>query len=169
MDSKVYEKTNIHETAFVADGARIVGDVSVGSECGIWYNAVLRGDETSIVIGDRSNVQDNATVHGSPGFPVSVGDGVTIGHGAIVHGCSIGDNSLIGMGAIVLNGAKIGKDCIIGAGALVTQGKEIPDGSLVVGSPGRIKRSLTPEEIQGNTKNCDVYLELMHMELARRS
>ena len=117
---------------FQAAGSVITGDVTIGRDCGVWYNAVIRGDEVDIHIGDRTNIQDNAVVHGDPGNPVHIGSGVTIGHGAIVHGCSIGDNSLIGMGAIILNGARIGRDCIIGAGALVTQGTEIPDGSVAV-------------------------------------
>ena len=113
---------------FQAAGSVITGDVTIGRDCGVWYNAVIRGDEVDIHIGDRTNIQDNAVVHGDPGNPVWIGSGVTIGHGAIVHGCSIGDNSLIGMGAILLNGARIGRDCIIGAGALVN------------GNPGRIRR-----------------------------
>ena len=127
----------IHDTAFIAPGAVVLGDVTIGENSGIWYNAVVRGDGDSIVIGKESNIQDNAVVHLGSGYPVEIGDHVTIGHGAIVHGCKIGDNTMIGMGAILMNGCKIGKNCIIGAGALVTQNVEIPDNSLVVGNPGK--------------------------------
>ena len=116
-----------HDTAFIAPGAVVLGDVTIGENSGIWYNAVVRGDRDSIVIGRESNIQDNAVVHLGSGYPVEIGDHVTIGHGAIVHGCKIGDNTMIGMGAILMNGCKIGKNCIIGAGALVTQNVEIPD------------------------------------------
>ena len=117
----------IHDTVFIAPGAVVLGDVTIGKNSGIWYNAVVRGDRDSIVIGKESNIQDNAVVHLGSGYPVEIGDHVTIGHGAIVHGCKIGDNTMIGMGAILMNGCKIGKNCIIGAGALVTQNVEIPD------------------------------------------
>ena len=123
----------IHDTAFIAPGAVVLGDVTIGENSGIWYNAVVRGDRDSIVIGRESNIQDNAVVHLGSGYPVEIGDHVTIGHGAIIHGCKIGDNTMIGMGAILMNGCKIGKNCIIGAGALVTQNVEIPDNSLVIG------------------------------------
>ena len=145
---------------FHAAGSVITGDVTIGRDCGVWYNAVIRGDEVDIHIGDRTNIQDNAVVHGDPGNPVWIGSGVTIGHGAIVHGCSIGDNSLIGMGAILLNGARIGRDCIIGAGALVTQGTEIPDGSVAFGNPARIRGQMSPEAVAENRRNADVYVEL---------
>ena len=145
---------------FQAAGSVITGDVTIGRDCGVWYNAVIRGDEADIHIGDRTNIQDNAVVHGDPGNPVHIGSGVTIGHGAIVHGCSIGDNSLIGMGAIILNGARIGRDCIIGAGALVTQGTEIPDGSVAFGNPARIRGQMSPEAVAENRRNADVYVEL---------
>ena len=140
---------------FQAAGSVITGDVTIGRDCGVWYNAVIRGDEVDIHIGDRTNIQDNAVVHGDPGNPVWIGSGVTIGHGAIVHGCSIGDNSLIGMGAILLNGARIGRDCIIGAGALVTQGTEIPDGSVAFGNPARIRGQMSPEAVAENRRNAD--------------
>ena len=144
----------IHDTVFIAPGAVVLGDVTIGKNSGIWYNAVVRGDRDSIVIGKESNIQDNAVVHLGSGYPVEIGDHVTIGHGAIVHGCKIGDNTMIGMGAILMNGCKIGKNCIIGAGALVTQNVEIryrrrdPVESgkrthLRRGSSGRIKRLLS--------------------------
>jgi len=149
----------LDETAVIAAGAVVLGEVTVGAQTGIWYNAVVRGDRAPVVIGSYSNVQDNAVIHVGTGFPVQIGDYVTIGHGAIVHGCQIGDNSLIGMGAILMNGAVIGKNCVIGAGALVTQGMQIPDNSLVIGNPGKVKRQVTEEEIQANRKNAVLYAE----------
>ena len=148
---------------FQAAGSVITGDVTIGRDCGVWYNAVIRGDEVDIHIGDRTNIQDNAVVHGDPGNPVHIGSGVTIGHGAIVHGCSIGDNSLIGMGAIILNGARIGRDCIIGAGALVTQGTEIPDGSVAFGNPARIRGQMSPEAVAENRRNADSGIHKQHL------
>ena len=149
----------IHETVFIAPGAVVQGDVTIGENSGIWYNAVVRGDRDSIVIGKESNIQDNAVVHLGSGHPVEIGDHVTIGHGAIVHGCKIGDNTMIGMGAILMNGCKIGKNCIIGAGAIITGGKEIPDNSLVVGNPGKILRQVTEAEVEENLKNARLYVE----------
>lgn len=149
----------IHETAFIAPGAVVLGNVTIGERSSIWYHAVLRGDRDSIVIGSESNIQDNAVVHMDSGYPVEIGDHVTIGHGAIVHGCRIGDNTMIGMGAILMNGCKIGKNCIVGAGALVTQNVEIPDHSLVIGNPAKVKRTVTEEEICHNLKNAQMYAE----------
>ena len=140
----------IHDTAFIAPGAVVLGDVTIGEN---------RGDRDSIVIGRESNIQDNAVVHLGSGYPVKIGDHVTIGHGAIIHGCKIGDNTMIGMGAILMNGCKIGKNCIIGAGALVTQNVEIPDNSLVIGNPGKVKRAVTEEEIRWNLENARIYVE----------
>lgn len=148
------------EGVFIADTARVVGDVKIGKGCGVWYGAVVRGDEASITIGRNTNIQDNSVVHADVGFDVSIGDDVTIGHGCIVHGCTIDDGSLIGMGAIILNGAKIGKNCLIAAGALVTGKSDIPDGSLVVGSPAKVKRSLTEEEIISQHENAKMYVDL---------
>lgn len=125
---------------YIAPGARVIGNVTLAEEAGIWFNAVLRGDNEPIVIGPGSNVQDGCVLHTDPGFPLTLGAGVTVGHSAILHGCTIGDGTLIGMGAVVLNGAKIGKGCLIGANALVTEGREIPDHSLVVGQPARVIR-----------------------------
>lgn len=149
----------IDGTAFIAHGAVVTGDVHIASECGIWYGAVVRGDEASISIGARSNVQDNVTVHVDAGFPVDIGAGVTIGHNAVVHGCSIGDNTLIGMGAIICSGARIGSNCIIGAGALVTQGKIVPDGSVWVGSPARHMRAASENDIAANERNAAIYVQ----------
>lgn len=127
---------------WIADEAVLIGDVLIEEMVSIWFGAVLRGDNERITIGAGSNVQENTVMHTDPGYPLTIGVGCTIGHKAMLHGCEIGDNSLIGMGAIVLTGAKIGRDCLIGAGALVTEGKVIPDGALVVGSPGKVVRSL---------------------------
>lgn len=127
---------------WIAPDASIIGNVFLGEDVGVWFGAVLRGDNEMIAIGPRSNIQEHVMIHTDQGFPVTVGSDVTIGHRAIVHGCTIGDGTLIGMGAIVLNGARIGKDCLIGAGALITEKAEIPDGSLVLGSPGKVVRQL---------------------------
>lgn len=148
----------IAKTAYLVPGVAIVGDVSIGEYSSIWYHAVIRGDLSQIKIGDRSNIQDGCILHSDAGMPLTIGNQVTVGHGAILHSCTIGDNSLIGMGAIVLNGAKIGKNCIVGAGALVTQNTIVPDNSLIFGNPAKVKRSLTPEEIQHNTANAEEYV-----------
>lgn len=148
-----------NEVMFAA-GAIAEGDVRIGKGSSVWYNAVIRGDEDSITIGEGTNVQDCCVIHTDTGHPVVIGNGVTIGHGAVVHGCEIGDNSLIGMGAIILNGAKVGKNCIIAAGALLTQGAVVPDGMLAMGSPAKIRRELTEEEIRHNAYNAQVYCEM---------
>jgi carbonic anhydrase/acetyltransferase-like protein (isoleucine patch superfamily) len=134
---------------YVAEGARIVGDVTIGEESSVWFNAVLRGDCDAIRIGRRTNVQDNCLLHTDPGLVCTIGDGVTIGHLAIVHGAEIGDNVVVGMHAVVMNRAKVGANSIIGVGAVVTEGVEIPPGSLVMGLPGKVKRPLTELEIEG--------------------
>ena len=152
-------KPNIDSSVFVAKGAVVIGDVTIAKDCSIWYNATIRSTEDPITIGEGSNVQDNAVIHVSPNFPTTIGSYVTIGHGAIVHGCTIDDNALIGMGAIILNGAKIGKNCIIAAGALIPQNKVIPDNSLVMGSPGKVIRQVTEEEIRKNTQNAEEYIK----------
>lgn len=153
------QKPNIDPSVFVAKGAVVLGNVTIAKDCSIWYNAAIRCTEAPITIGEGSNVQDNAVIHVAPDHPVTIGSYVTIGHGAIVHGCTIEDNALIGMGAIILNGAKIGKNCIIAAGALIPQNKVIPDNSLVMGSPGKIVRQVTEEEIQKNTENAKEYIK----------
>ena len=150
---------SIDKTVFIADGAKVVGNVEISGNCSVWFNAVIRADSDRVKIGENSNVQDNAVIHTSEGFGVQIGDNVTIGHGAIVHGCTIEDNVMIGMGAIVLNGAKIGKNSIIGAGTLVTQGKIIPAGSLAFGNPVKVVRQLTEEEIRSITDNANSYVE----------
>ncbi|KQR38468.1 gamma carbonic anhydrase family protein [Microbacterium sp. Leaf159] len=149
---------SIDGDAFVADGARIVGDVSLAAGASVWYNAVLRGDSAGIVIGAGSNVQDNVSVHVDSGHPVAVGAKVSIGHNAVVHGCTIGDGTLIGMGAVILSGAIIGAGCLIAGGAVVLGGTEVPDGSLVAGVPAKVRRTLSDEERAGLIANADIYL-----------
>ena len=148
----------IAEDAFVADGARVVGDVTIGSRASVWYNAVLRADSARIVLGDGSNVQDNVSVHVDREHPALIGENVSIGHNAVVHGCTIGDGSLIGMGAVVLSGAVIGKGCLIAGGAVVLGGAEVPDGSLVAGVPAKVRRPLTDEERERLIANAEIYL-----------
>lgn len=148
---------DIHPSAFVAPGAVIRGEVHLAENSSVFYNAVLRGDRAPISIGEGTNIQDNCVVHVEYDLPVTVGKNVTVGHGAILHGCTVGDETLIGMGAIVLNGAQIGKSCLIGAGALVTQNAVIPDGCMAVGSPAKVKRPLTPEEMDGLRQSAADY------------
>jgi carbonic anhydrase/acetyltransferase-like protein (isoleucine patch superfamily) len=139
----------MHESAWVADSAEVIGDVQLGQDSSIWFGTVLRADTESLRIGRGSNIQDNSVLHADPGVPLVVGDNVTVGHQVMLHGCTIGDGSLIGIGAVVLNHAKIGKNCLVGAGSLITEGKEFPDGSMIIGSPARAVRQLTPEQIEG--------------------
>ena len=140
----------------IAEGAVVVADVTLGGGVNIWYNAALRGDEGPIVVGRDTNIQEFCVLHEG----TVVGEGCTIGHSAIVHGCTVGDNTLIGMGAIVLNGAKIGRDCIVGAGALVTGKMDAPDGSMILGSPAKVVRPLTEAEIESNRESARKYLRL---------
>lgn len=139
----------IDEDSWIAPDANVIGKIVVEEGASIWFGATLRGDNEEIRIGAGSNVQENTVMHTDMGFPLTVGKGCTIGHKALLHGCTIGDNSLIGMGAIILNGAKIGKNCLIGANALITEGKTIPDGSLVMGAPGKVVRELDEAAING--------------------
>ena len=138
----------VHENVFVADGAYIIGDVTIASHANIWFNTVIRGDIHPITIGNYTNIQDNSTIHVMHDHPAVIGNYVTVGHGAILHGCTIGDNCLIGMGAIILSYAEIGENCIIAAGTLVTERKKIPPNSMVMGSPGKVVRTLTEEEVK---------------------
>jgi carbonic anhydrase/acetyltransferase-like protein (isoleucine patch superfamily) len=149
----------IAESAWVADSARVMGNVEVGDEASIWFGVVIRGDTETIRIGRRSNIQDTSVLHADIGMPLTVGEDVTVGHKVMLHGCTIGDGSLIGIGAVVLNGAKIGKGCLVGAGALVTEGKEFPDGSMILGSPARVIRQLTPEQLEGLRLSAHHYVE----------
>ena len=132
---------------WIAPGASVIGSVTLENNASVWFNAVVRGDNEQITIGENSQVQDGAVLHADPGFPLVLGTGVSIGHSAMVHGCTIGDGTLVGIKSVILNGAVIGKNCLIGANALVGEGKVIPDGSLVIGSPGKVARKLTDEEI----------------------
>ena len=151
MQYKLRETT---PDVLICDGAKVSGDVTLGKGVNIWYNAVLRGDEGAITVGEGTNIQDCAVLHEE----TQVGAGCTIGHGAIVHGCTVGNNVLIGMGAIVLNGAKIGDDCIVGAGALVTGKMDAPAGSMILGSPAKVTRPLTEAEIASNREAAEGYL-----------
>ncbi len=146
------------EFCFIAQSASVIGNVRLHEEVGIWFGVVMRGDNELISIGARSNIQENSVLHTDPGFPVVIGEGCTIGHNATIHGCKIGDNSLVGMGATILNGAVIGKNCLIGAGALVTEGKQIPDNSLVVGAPAKVIRTLDETSAMMLTKSADIYV-----------
>ena len=149
----------VHSTAWVADSAEVMGNVHLGADASVWFGCVLRGDTDSLTIGEGSNVQDLSVLHADPGSPLTLGRHVTIGHKVMLHGCTVGDESLIGIGAIVLNGAKIGRNCLVGAGALVTEGKEFPDGSMIVGAPARAVRQLTPEQIAGLRRSAQHYID----------
>ena len=149
----------IHPSVFIAKGAVIVGDVTLSEDCSVWFNATLRGDNEPILVGKGSNIQEGAIFHVDPGFQLVIGEGVTVGHGAIVHSATVGDNCVIGMGSILLNGCRIGENSIVGAGALVTEGKEFPPGSLILGSPARVVRELTVEQIEGNFASAMHYVE----------
>lgn len=143
---------------WIAPGARVIGKVRLGLDASVWFGVVLRGDNEEIVIGPRSNVQDNSVCHTDPGFPLRVGQNCTIGHRAILHGCTIGDNSLIGMGATLLNGANIGRNCLVGANALVTESKSFPDNSLIVGSPAKVLRELDEAAIARLSESAARYV-----------
>ncbi|MCQ1538399.1 gamma carbonic anhydrase family protein [Methanocalculus taiwanensis] len=146
--------------AFIAGNATVVGDAELGEDVSVWFSAVIRADRVRIVVGDRSNIQDNAVLHGSPGYPTTIGSGVSVGHGAILHGCTVLDDVLIGMGAIVMNGAVIGSGSIIGAGAVVTEGKVIPENSIVLGVPGKVISETTEEQRESIRRNASVYVDL---------
>lgn len=150
---------HIPESAWVADSAQVMGQVQLGEQASVWFGVVIRGDTANISIGDGSNIQDASVLHADHGKPLVVGCNVTVGHQVMLHGCTIGDESLIGIGAIVLNGARIGKNCLVGAGALVTEGKEFPDGSMIIGSPAKAVRQLTPEQIEGLRQSAQVYMD----------
>ena len=143
---------------WIADSATVIGRVRLKSDASVWFGSVLRGDNEWIEIGERSQIQDNATLHTDPGFPISIGDNCVIGHNVVLHGCIVAPNSLIGMGAIVLNGARIGRNCLVGAGAVVTEGKAFADNSLILGAPARAVRSLDDEAAQAITRGADIYV-----------
>lgn len=153
------KKPLVDPTAFIAEGAKVVGDVVIGKESSIWYNAVLRGDLAPIMIGSRVNIQDGCIGHVNTDQPLIVEDDVSVGHGAIIHGCRIGRGTLIGMGAIVLNGAEIGEYALIGAGALVTENKIIPPRTLVLGTPARVVRELTEKDLERMRRTMESYVE----------
>ncbi|NMG15968.1 gamma carbonic anhydrase family protein [Aromatoleum bremense] len=154
------------EGCWVADNATVIGQVHAGRNVSIWYNVVIRGDNDPIVIGDNTNIQDGSILHNDDGVPLTIGSNVTVGHMAMLHGCTVGDGSLIGINAVVLNHAVIGKNCIVGANALIPEGKVIPDRSLVVGSPGRIIRELSDEDIAGLRTNAANYVANARMYAA---
>lgn len=152
------KQPQVASAAWVAQSAELIGDVVLGARSSVWSGAVNRGDNERIQIGADTNIQESAVLHSDPGSPLSIGDRVTVGHQVMLHGCTIGDGSLIGIAAVVLNGAKIGKNCLVGAGALVTENKEFPDGHLIVGSPAKAIRPLTPEQIQALEASAKHYV-----------
>ncbi|MDD1783170.1 gamma carbonic anhydrase family protein [Enterovibrio sp. ZSDZ35] len=160
----IYQLNEAHvqydpSNCFIADSAAVIGSVTLEASVSVWFHTVVRGDTSPIFVGSRTNVQDGAVLHADPGYPLTIGQDVTIGHKAVVHGCTIGDGSLIGINAVILNGATVGKNCLIGANALIPEGMNIPDGSLVIGSPGKVKRQLTEAEIDGLMASADHYVK----------
>ena len=153
---------NIATDAYIAESANIVGRVRIGAQSSVWFQVTIRGDNEDISIGTQCNVQDGAVLHADPGFPLTLNDGVSVGHQAMLHGCTIGAGSLVGIQAIVLNGAIIGKNCLVGAGALVTEGKVFPDNSLILGTPARVARTLTDDDIARLTRIADGYVARSH-------
>jgi carbonic anhydrase/acetyltransferase-like protein (isoleucine patch superfamily) len=158
----------MNDKPYTASGAVIVGHTVFGKDCSVWYNAVIRADSNKISIGDCTNIQDCCVLHVDSGFPLKIGNDVTIGHAAVLHGCTVGDNTLIGMGAIVMNGAVIGKDSIVAAGALVPQKHTYPNGALLMGSPAKVKRFLSSEEIEQNRKDAAHYVQAAYEQLKLR-
>lgn len=161
---------DIDETAFVADSASVIGKVKLAAHASVWFDVTIRGDNELISVGENSNVQESAVLHTDIGYPLTIGNNVTIGHQAMLHGCTIHDGALIGIQAVVLNGAVIGKNCLVGAGALVTEGKHFPDNSLIIGSPAKVARTLSEQEISNMHKNTDNYVQraqLFKTELIR--
>lgn len=148
----------ISDSVWVADSAQVIGNVVLADGANVWFGVVIRGDNETIRIGRRTNIQDNSVLHSDTGVPLTLGDDVTVGHQVMLHGCTVGDGSLIGIGAVVLNGAKIGKGCLVGAGSLVTEGKEFPDGSMIMGSPAKVVRQLTPEQLEGLRLSAQNYV-----------
>lgn len=150
---------SISDSAWVADSAQVLGNVELADDASVWFGVVIRGDTETIRIGRGSNIQDLSVLHADVGMPLTVGEDVTVGHRVMLHGCTIGDGSLIGIGAVVLNGAKIGKGCLVGANSLVTEGKEFPDGSMILGSPAKVVRQLTPERVEGLRRSAQGYVD----------
>lgn len=151
----------ISETAFISNSADLIGDIEIGDFSSVWFNAVLRGDRNKIKIGSRTSIQDNVVIHADPENRVQIGDDVSVGHGAVLHGCKIESNVLIGMNSTVLNGAEIGKNSIVGANALIPEGKKYPENSLIIGVPGKIKREIEKYEIEAIAENAVEYVELV--------
>lgn len=149
----------VADTAWVADNAQVMGNVALGERSSVWFGTTVRGDTDFIAIGEGSNIQDGSVLHADVGKPLTVGRHVTVGHMVMLHGCTIGDESLIGIGAVVLNGAKIGNNCLVGAGSLVTEGKEFPDGSMIMGSPAKVVRQLTSEQMEGLRESARHYMD----------
>lgn len=152
------EAPTIHESAFVADSATVIGKVVLEENTSVWFGAVLRGDNEPITVGAGSNLQDGVVMHTDPGFPLTIGSNVSVGHQAMLHGCTIHDNALIGIQAVVMNGAVIGRNCLVGAGAVVTEGKVFADNSLILGAPARVVRQLSDEDVERLKKNADSYI-----------
>ena len=152
-------KPAIHDSAWVADSAQVMGSVTLSEDSSVWFGVVARGDTETITVGKGSNVQDNSVLHADHGMPLIIGENVTVGHQVMLHGCTIGDGSLIGIQAVVLNGAKIGKNCLVGAGALVTEGKEFPDGCMILGSPAKAVRQLSDAQIEGLKMSAQHYMD----------
>jgi len=151
----------ISETAFIADSADIIGDIEIGDFSSVWFNAVIRGDRNKIKIGRRTSIQDNVVIHADPENGVQIGNDVTVGHGAVLHGCRIENNVLIGMNSTILNGAEIGRNSIVGANALISEGKKFPENSLIIGVPGKVKRETEKSEIEAITENAAEYVEFV--------
>ena len=149
----------IHESAWVADSAQVMGNVILAESSSVWFGVVVRGDTETITVGRGSNIQDNSVLHADIGMPLVIGDNVTVGHQVMLHGCTIGDGALIGIQAVILNGAKIGKNCLVGAGALVTEGKEFPDGCMILGSPAKAVRQLSDAQIEGLKMSAQHYMD----------
>ena len=152
-------KPAIHDSAWVADSAQVMGNVTLSEDSSVWFGVVARGDTETITVGKGSNIQDNSVLHADHGMPLIIGENVTVGHQVMLHGCTIGDGSLIGIQAVVLNGAKIGKNCLVGAGALVTEGKEFPDGCMILGSPAKAVRQLSDAQIEGLKMSAQHYMD----------
>jgi carbonic anhydrase/acetyltransferase-like protein (isoleucine patch superfamily) len=149
----------VADSAWVADNAQVMGAVTIAADASVWFGVTVRGDTDTITIGQGSNIQDGSVMHADHGKPLTVGKHVTVGHMVMLHGCTIGDESLIGIGAVVLNGAKIGKNCLVAAGSLVTEGKAFPDGTMIMGAPAKVVRELSPEQIEGLRQSARHYVE----------
>ncbi len=160
MEAILKKQAVLGKNVFIAPTATLIGNVKLGNECSVWFGAVLRGDSDTITVGDRTNIQDNAVLHVDPNDPVNIGNDCIIGHLALIHGATIGNNVLVGMHSVVMNGAKVGNFCIIGANAMVPAGMQIPDYSMVVGTPAKVVKQLSPEHIEAIKKNAAVYVEL---------